>query len=83
LKENARKLGINLGEFGNCLDTGKYAGKVENDYNEALKFGADSKTPLIVINGVANANAALLDYNDFKDVVNAELTKKGAKPVYN
>ena len=76
LKENARKLDLDRKVFADCLDTGKYAGKVASDYDEAVRLGGD-KTPVITINGIVHVDAVLLSYKNFKSLVDAELAKKG------
>ena len=82
LKENARKLSLNRDEFSNCLDSGKYAGKIGEDNKEAIALGA-GKTPLITLNGVVYVDSVLLSYYDFKKAVNDELVKKGFEKVVN
>ncbi len=44
----AKELGLNQAAFETCLTSGRYADKIEQSYNEALKAGAEG-TPYTVI----------------------------------
>lgn len=46
----AEAVGLNVQEFNKCLDSGKYADKVEKDYQEGIKLGVRG-TPGGFING--------------------------------
>lgn len=52
LKKYAREAGIaNVGKFDECLDTGKFDVKVQQDYNIAIRLGIKG-TPTFFINGI-------------------------------
>ena len=50
LKEYASDLGLNTGQFNGCLDSEKYAEKVNKDIEDAMSYGV-SGTPAFFING--------------------------------
>ncbi|MEW5805121.1 MAG: DsbA family protein [Patescibacteria group bacterium] len=50
LKNIASDLGLNSQEFDSCLDSGKYADKVDQSTNEGISFGIEG-TPTSFING--------------------------------
>src|SRR5262249_41191093 len=54
--EFAKSLGLNVDQFGQCLDTGKYRPQVKADFQEALKLGAVG-TPYFFVNGVPISGA--------------------------
>ena len=51
LKALAQALGLETAAFGACLDSGKYAAKIQSDTGEAQRRGV-SKTPTILLNGL-------------------------------
>jgi protein-disulfide isomerase len=44
----AQQQGLNMTTFNQCLNSGKYAAKIQNSYNEAIKEGGQG-TPFILI----------------------------------
>ena len=76
-KENliayAKGLGLDEKAFTQCLDDDRYAGKVEADYQEAVKFGMRG-TPAFVINQQVITGA--YPYLAFEEVVKEELARK-------
>ena len=44
----AKNVGLNVDTFNQCLNTGKYASKIQASYNEAISLGAQG-TPFILI----------------------------------
>ena len=50
LKRYATSVGLDAGQFNQCLDTGKYAEKVKQDVQEAQKYNVRG-TPSFYING--------------------------------
>ena len=50
LKRFAADLGLDTGEFNECLDTGKYKSLVEQEYQLSQQIGVSS-TPTFVLNG--------------------------------
>jgi len=56
LSDMAQQLGLDTAVFDSCLDSGKYAGKVEADYQEGIQAGVRG-TPGNFINGQVLAGA--------------------------
>lgn len=71
-KELAQNLGLNTSQFNDCLDTGKYAGKVAADMSEGQAAGVTG-TPGSFINGQPLKGA--LPYAQIKAIIDAELQK--------
>lgn len=78
LKVMAGKLGLNEGDFGKCLDEGKYAQKVKDDLNYGTEVGV-SGTPHFIINGIEIVGA--LPEELFVKVIDAELKDKSGLQV--
>jgi protein-disulfide isomerase/copper chaperone CopZ len=49
-KQWAKELGLDTKKFNDCLDSGKYAKKFQNDYQEGLQKGVNG-TPSVFVNG--------------------------------
>ena len=64
----ASDLGLNTGEFNSCLDSGKYADKVEADYQEGLAAGVRG-TPGNFINGQSVAGA--VPYSQIQSIIDS------------
>lgn len=71
-KEYARTLRLDTWQFNTCLDTGKYAGKVQADNDEAKQFGL-SGTPGTFINDQF-VNGAVT-YDELKSIINEKLSE--------
>ena len=52
----AKDIGINVDTFNTCLSSGKYAQKVQDSYNEAIKSGGQG-TPYILITKAGSTDA--------------------------
>lgn len=65
-KQWAKDLGLNSGQFNDCLDSGKFAQKVQADYQEGLKKGVTG-TPATFVNGQLVSGA--LPYDSFKQII--------------
>jgi len=65
-KQWAKELGLNINKFNDCLDSGKYAQKVQADYQEGLQKGVNG-TPATFINGQLVSGA--LPYESFKQII--------------
>ncbi len=70
LKQYARDLGLDAGEFDTCLDSGKMASEVQNDLKAGQSYGV-SGTPTFFINGIKVVGAK--PYDAFEQVIEAEL----------
>ena len=56
---NARRAGIrDIASFEKCLDTGKYANRVQNDFEEGLSLGIQG-TPTFIIGTYNHSNATV------------------------
>lgn len=84
LPEIAVTVGLDKTKFSACLDSGKYAAKVKDSYDEALKAGAKG-TPYTVVKYKnefiplldANGNGlGALSYEVLKQIVNELLSQK-------
>jgi protein-disulfide isomerase len=72
MKEYAKNIGLDEQKFNGCLDSGKYADKVEADYQEALRLGL-SGTPSFILNNQKLTN--LPSYEALKALVEEEAKK--------
>ena len=68
LKQWAKDLALNSSQFNNCLDSGKYASKVQADYNEGQQKGVNG-TPATFVNGKLISGA--VPYNTLKTAIDA------------
>ena len=66
----ARELKLNGSKFDSCLDSGKYASKVQADFNEGASKGVNG-TPATFINGQLVSGA--LPYASIKQVIDQAL----------
>jgi protein-disulfide isomerase len=69
-KQWAKDLGLDTNKFNDCLDSGKYAQKVQADYQEGAQKGVDG-TPATFINGKLITGA--LPYESFKQRIDGLL----------
>ena len=67
LRGFAEHLQLDMAAFNDCLSTGKYTARVEQDRSDATAMGVNS-TPTIVINGVTTIVGAR-DYQDYRDAI--------------
>lgn len=72
LKVWAGEIGLNTETFNSCLDSGKYASKVQVDLQAGEKLGVNG-TPTTFINGQSVVGAQ--PYEAFKAIIDAELKK--------
>ncbi len=73
LKSYARDIGLNGDQFDSCLDSGKYASKVQQDFNDGREAGV-SGTPTLFVNGQKIVGAQ--PFETFKNAIEAELAKQ-------
>ena len=69
LKEYALELGLDIGVFGQCLDSGKHALTVSSDFAYGASIGVSS-TPTFFVNGEKYAN---LTYEEWKTVLDTRV----------
>ena len=72
LKQWAGQIGLDTGEFNSCLDSGKHAGEVQDDFKEGANYGV-SGTPGFFINGIPLVGAQ--PFSSFKEIIDSELAK--------
>ena len=76
LKQYARDIGLNVGVFGTCLETGKYRQKVERETEAAANLGGRG-TPLFIVNQRPLVGAQ--PYSVFQKMIDEELKAQEAK----
>jgi protein-disulfide isomerase len=76
LKAKAAELGLDAGDFAQCLDSDKYAEAVEEDLQEGSAIGITG-TPAMVINGRLVSGA--VPYEEIAKVVDEELERRGGR----
>lgn len=72
IKRWGGELGLNILEFNQCLDSGKYASEVKKDFEDGSKAGVGG-TPTFFINGQVVVGSQ--PFEDFKNIIDAELEK--------
>ncbi len=72
LPQVAQELGLDRTKFETCLNSGKYASKVEAQYQEGLKAGVNG-TPGSFVNGVSVKGA--VPYAQLKQTIDSQLGK--------
>jgi len=73
LKKWAKEVGLNETQFNECLNSGKYAQKVQKDYEEGIQKGVRA-TPSIFVNGELIEGA--VPYETFKEKIDNLLSSK-------
>ena len=71
-KQYAKEIGLDSGEFNDCLDSGKMASEVSKDFSDGQKAGIQG-TPGFIINGQLVSGAQ--PFEAFKQIIDAELQK--------
>lgn len=74
IKKWAANIGLNAGQFNECLDSRKYKSEVEKDFADGGAAGVTG-TPAIFINGRLVAGAQ--PFSVFKTIIEDELKKAG------
>ena len=72
LPQIAKEIGLDQAAFESCLNSGKYAEKVERQYQEGLRLGVNG-TPGSFVNGTPVRGA--LPYENLKAIIDAEIQK--------
>jgi protein-disulfide isomerase len=70
LQKIAQDIGLDRTQFVNCLDSGKYAQHVEDDYQQGLRAGVLG-TPGSYVNGVPVRGA--VPYEQLKSIIDSQL----------
>jgi protein-disulfide isomerase len=73
LKESAKALGLDTEAFDTCLDSGKFAKKVEKSMEDGQEAGVNG-TPAFFINGIFLSGAVPLE--NFTEIIDQELAGK-------
>lgn len=71
-KRIARELGLDGARFGECIDSGKYAGEVKRDSEDGIRAGVTG-TPTFFVNGVKIEGAR--PFSAFQEVIEAQLSR--------
>ncbi len=72
LKQYATDLGLDVGAFGACLDSGKFASDVRKDASDGKRAGVTG-TPAFFVNGRFLSGAQ--PFAKFKSIIDAELAR--------
>ncbi|MBI2054909.1 MAG: DsbA family protein [Candidatus Sungbacteria bacterium] len=75
VKRWAAELGLDTAQFGQCLDSGKYASEVEKDLQDGQAVGV-AGTPGTFVNSQFISGA--VPYEEFRAAIDAELAKKSS-----
>lgn len=73
LKDYAKEVGLNQSKFDKCLDSGKYAKKVDDNQAAGSGVGVNG-TPAFFVNGVMLSGAQPI--GAFTEIIDAELANK-------
>ncbi len=77
LKDKAQRLGLDGEAFAACLDSGRHAGRVEEDVSAGALAGVTG-TPALYVNGRPMSGA--VPFEDIAEIIEDELERSGAKP---
>ncbi len=75
-KRIAKELGLDGSRFGECIDSGKYAGEVQRDLQDGIRAGVTG-TPAFFVNGVVIEGAQ--PFAAFEEVIGAQLSMRSDK----
>jgi protein-disulfide isomerase len=68
IRDIVKSIGVDLGKYDACMQSAKYAGRIQASYDEALKVGVTS-TPTFVVGNRLYPGA--LPYDDLKKLVDS------------
>jgi protein-disulfide isomerase len=77
LKDKASRLGLDRESFDGCLDSGRYAEKVQEDLRAGAAVGVTG-TPALFVNGIPVPGGAV-PYDVISDAIVEELKRVGAR----
>ena len=77
IRGRATSLELNLEEFNQCLDSGKYAAAVQQDVLDGVKAGVTG-TPALFINGLTFSGAR--SFEEISKAIDEELEKSSPSP---
>jgi protein-disulfide isomerase len=79
----AQQQGLDMTQFNSCLNSGKYATKVQDSYNDAIKAGGTG-TPFILITKAGSTDAVTLEgaqpYDSMRAAIDAVLGTSSTTP---
>lgn len=77
LPKIAEYVGLDVNDFKNCLDTGKFKDKIEKDYNEAISLGIEGTPSSILVtpNGKNVVMPGAYPYESIKQAIDALLSE--------
>ncbi len=75
LKNYAAQIGLDQKKFDTCLDSGKFAARVQRDIQEGASYGV-SGTPSFFINGIPLSGAR--PFSAFSKIIDEELSRSGS-----
>lgn len=78
LPKLASDVGVNQSSFKNCLDSGKYAAHVEEDYQSGVKAGVNGTPGTILLNTKTNKTRVVpgaVPYEQLKQAIDAVLSE--------
>ncbi|HEX5818526.1 MAG TPA: DsbA family protein [Gemmatimonadales bacterium] len=68
MRSIAKSIGLDLGKYDDCMQSARYAGRIQASYDEAVKLGVSS-TPSFMVGGRLYAGA--LPYDELKKLVDS------------
>lgn len=74
LKKAGEEVGLDMGKFSSCLDSGRYSGEIAKDMADGQAAGVTG-TPATFINGKMVSGALPMD--TYVAIIDSELAKKG------
>jgi len=75
LKDYGTQIGLDMGKFGRCVESGQFIPEVQNQHAEAARLGVQA-TPTFFINGSKVEGA--VPYEEFKAMIEAVLRSAGS-----
>ncbi len=70
LRDYVKELGLDLGKYDACMQSARYAGRIEASKNEGIQVGVES-TPTFLINGRLYAGGGKVHYDMLKALLDS------------